>query len=155
MGSFWKKSGALIGLLLMGGNALAADIGACAEIESVKKRLACYDDLAGRVQEKMAEVTAKPTSTKEREAIRQEAVAVVIGKKPEADAFKIKRVYRNRLNRITYIADDGRRFKNQASGTSAFRSGDIVRLEEGFLGAKLLVRADGLQAKVKEISPES
>ena len=155
MDSVWKKSVGLIGLLLLSTSAMTADIGACAEIESVKKRLACYDDLAGRVQEKIAEVDAKPTSTQEREAIRQEAVAVVIGEKPEADAFKIKRVYRNRLNRITYIADDGRRFKNQASGTSAFRSGDAVRLKEGFLGAKVLVRTDGLRAKVKEISPES
>lgn len=155
MGSVWKKSVGLIGLCLLSANAFAADIGSCAEIESVKKRLACYDDLAGRVQEKMAEVDAKPMSTQEREAIRQEAVAVVIGEKPEADAFKIKRVYRNRLNRITYIAEDGRRFKNQASGTTAFRRGDNVRLEEGFLGAKILIRTDGLQAKVKEISPES
>jgi len=40
MDSVWKKSVGLIGLLLLSTSAMTADIGACAEIESVKKRLA-------------------------------------------------------------------------------------------------------------------
>ena len=155
MDSGWAKGVVISLLMCCAQNSVAATIGDCSAIKDQSDRLNCYDELAGRVEEKMAEVEAKPTSTQERQMIRQEAVSVVIGEKPAVDALRIKQVFRNRLNRITYIAEDGRRFKNQASTGVSFREGDEVRLEEGFLGAKILVRTDGLQAKVKEISPES
>ena len=78
-------------------------------------------------------------------------VGLVIGA-PDVDEFKIVEVFRNRFMRVTFIAEDGRRFSKGSTTPSVFRKDDLVRLEKGFMGSKVLVRSDGLRIKVKEIS---
>jgi hypothetical protein len=53
---------------------------------------------------------------------------------------------------MSYISDDGRRFVDQSTHQLAFSEGDRVSLERGFMGAKILVRSDGLRLKVKEVT---
>ena len=153
MENFGYKIVLLAILMSVAGGARGASLLDCADIESVEARLACYDELAGRVEEKISESQAPAVSTQKREVIRQEAAAVAIGQKPVTDAFTIKRAIRSKIMRMTYIGDDGRRFVDQTTHQVAFRAGDRVRLERGFMGAKILVRSDGLRLKVKEVTP--
>jgi len=129
----------------------AASLTECAYIENVEQRLACYDELAGRVKKKMAEAEQPKVTTREREVIRQQAATQAIGPAPKVDDFTITEIRRNRLKRITYVASDGRRFRDDSPGRFEFERGDQVELRPGFLSSKLLVRGDGLQIKVKEI----
>jgi hypothetical protein len=153
MGIVWISKVTLlvtvIGLISF--NVSAASLTECAYIEDVQKRLACYDELAGRVKEKMAEAEQPKVSTREREVIRQQAASQAIGPAPKVDDFTIAEIRRNRLKRITYVASDGRRFQDHSQGRFEFERGDRVELRPGFLSSKLLVRGDGLQIKVKEI----
>ncbi len=153
MENFGYKIVLLAILMSVAGGARGASLLDCADIESVEARLACYDELAGRVEEKISESQAPAVSTQKREVIRQEAAAVAIGQKPVTDAFTIKRAIRSKIMRMTYIGDDGRRFVDQSTHQVTFRAGDRVRLERGFMGAKILVRSDGLRLKVKEVTP--
>ena len=152
MENFRYKIVLLAILMSLAEGARGASLLDCADIESVEARLACYDDLAGRVEEKISESKAPAVSTQQREVIRQEAAAVAIGKKPATDSFTIKRAVRSKILRMSYISDDGRRFVDQSTHQLAFNEGDRVRLERGFMGAKILVRSDGLRLKVKEVT---
>ena len=153
MGNFWKKvSGMMLASFLLSDVAASETIVACAAISDVTKRLACYDAMAGRVEKKMAEADRPAVSTQKREVIRQAAAAVVIGEKAETDGFQIAKVIRSRTFRSTYVADDGRRFSDQSSRRSGLKAGDLVELKVGFVGSKRLVRRDGFQVKVKEVT---
>jgi hypothetical protein len=72
--------------------------------------------------------------------------------KAETDGFQIAKVIRSRTFRSTYVADDGRRFSDQSSRRSGLKAGDLVELKVGFVGSKRLVRRDGFQVKVKEVT---
>jgi len=130
----------------------AATLLECAAIEDVDKRLKCYDKMADRVQAKITEVKEIRATTEVKKALRQEVVESVIAVEPEVDEFKIAEIYRNKILRVTFIAEDGRRFARDSSARSQFKRGDLVRLGRGFMGSKILVRSDGLRIKVKEIS---
>ena len=130
----------------------AASLLECAALEDVDKRLKCYDAMANRVQTKIIEVEEVRATTEVKQALRQEVVEAVIAVEPEVDQFKIVDIYRNKILRVTFIAEDGRRFAKDSGTRSQFRQGDRVRLERGFMGSKILVRSDGLRIKVKEIS---
>jgi|TARA_B110000240_G_scaffold9603_2_gene10348 hypothetical protein len=153
MGNFWQKaSGLVLGLLLFSDVVGSETIISCASISDVTKRLACYDAMAGRVEKKMAEAKAPAVSTQKRIVIRQAAAAVVIGDIAETDGFRVVRVIWSRTLRATYVADDGRRFSDQSSRRYGLKKGDLVELKAGFLGSKRLVRSDGFQVKVKEVT---
>ncbi|MEK9876242.1 MAG: hypothetical protein VW684_06225 [Betaproteobacteria bacterium] len=153
MGIVWISKVALLGVFvgLISVDVRAASLTECAYIEDVERRLACYDELAGRVKEKMAEAEQPKVTTREREVIRQQAATQAIGPAPKIDDFTIAEIRRNRLKRVTYVASDGRRFRDDSPGRFEFERGDRVELRPGFLSSKLLVRNDGLQIKVKEI----
>jgi hypothetical protein len=153
MGIVWISKVTLLATVigLISFNVSAASLTECAYIEDVQNRLACYDELAGRVKKKMAEAEQPKVTTREREVIRQQAATQAIGPAPKVDDFTITEIRRNRLKRVTYVASDGRRFQDHSQGRFEFGTGDRVELRPGFLSSKLLVRGDGLQIKVKEI----
>ena len=130
----------------------AASLLECAALENVDKRLKCYDAMANRVQTKIIEVEKVRATTEVKQALRQEVVETIIAVEPEVDQFKIVDIYRNKILRATFIVEDGRRFAKDSGTKSMFRKGDLVRLERGFMGSKILIRSDGLRIKVKEIS---
>jgi hypothetical protein len=149
----WKKIA--LGLLLLClaiPSAFSASLLECAALEDVDKRLKCYDKMANRVRTEITEVEEVRASTEVKQALRQEVVETVISVEPDVDEFKIVEVFRNRFMRVTFIAEDGRRFSKGSTTPSVFRKDDLVRLEKGFMGSKVLVRSDGLRIKVKEIS---
>ena len=125
----------------------------CAKIEDASERVDCYDKLAGRVEKEME----KPYigTTEERVEARNLSVAEeVVGSEAEApsiDIVEIKNVLRDRNNRITYVVADGRRFKRNPADSVLFAEGDSLRIENGALGSKFLVRDDGLRNKVSEV----
>ncbi|MBT3425551.1 MAG: hypothetical protein HOL98_16820 [Gammaproteobacteria bacterium] len=152
MESSWKEITFGLLLCLVIPQVFSASLLECAAIEDVDTRLECYDKMADRVQIKIIEVEEVRATTEVKKALRQEVLETVIAMEPEVDEIKIVDIYRNKIMRVTYIAEDGRRFSKGSTTPSQFRKGDLVRLEKGFMGAKILVRADGLRIKVKEIS---
>jgi hypothetical protein len=125
----------------------------CSKIADAEERVACYDRLAGRVEEKMVE--PQVGTTEERIEARQQSVAEeVIGdasQAPDIVTVKISRVIRDKTRRVTYLSEDGRLFARSTSETKNFKEGDTVRIETGMLSAIFLVRDDGMKIKVKEV----
>ena len=128
----------------------------CSKLESEKDRLACYDEVAGRVEKKLEET---PTgTTKERVEARNEVIATaVVGEEaketvPDLMKIEIRKVIRDDIGRVTYQATDGRFFRRSTGSKVTFSVGDICTIEEGVLGSKFLVREDGSKNKVKELS---
>lgn len=126
----------------------------CSRIEDSAERIACYDKVAGRVEEKMEE-TFEGT-TEQRIEARQESIAdEVVGPDepvPELLPVDIKRVHRTRSNRFVYETADGRLFQKSSSSRVMFRVGDRCTLEPGLLGSLFLVRDDGKKIKVEELN---
>ncbi|MBD3648132.1 MAG: hypothetical protein HUJ31_11930 [Pseudomonadales bacterium] len=124
----------------------------CKKIEDVEKRVACYDRVAGRVEEKMKE-DYRGTTDQRTEARNQSITQEVVGtvQPPATKPMAIDKVLRDRNRRIVFVTTDGRRFRKRSSSPTSFRPGDTVRLEDGVFGSVFLVNADGLKIKVKEI----
>jgi hypothetical protein len=142
---------------------LAASTGAnaetlieCSKIADAAERVACYDNLAGRVEEKMVE--PQVGTTEERIEARQLSVAEeVVGdgsQAPDIVTLKISRLIRDRSRRVTYLSEDGRLFARSTSETKNFKVGDTVQIEKGMLSGIFLVRDDGMKIKVKEVYVE-
>jgi len=125
----------------------------CSKIEDSSERVACYDKLAGRVEEKMEE--SYPGTTEQRvEAMKQSITEEVVGdtaKVPEVLTLEIKSVQRDRNRRVTYVTTDGRYFKRSNEAKTTFKVGDKLRIEDGMMGSKFLVRDDGKKNKVSEV----
>lgn len=143
-----------IAILLVASTAANAEtLIECSRIDDAEERVACYDRLAGRVEEKMVE--PQVGTTEERIEARQLSVAEeVIGdtsQAPDIVTLKISRIIRDRNRRVTYLSEDGRLFARSTSETKNFKEGDTVRIEKGVLSAIFLVRDDGMKIKVKEV----
>jgi hypothetical protein len=130
----------------------------CAKLESEEDRLACYDEVAGRVEKQLDE--PKQGTTEERVEARNEAIAeAVVGKEvdesvPDPLQIEIAKVIRDSNRRVTYQTTDGRFFRRSTGSTVTFREGDLCTIEKGALSAKFLVRNDGRKNKVKELNVE-
>lgn len=136
-------------------NALQAEtLSDCSKIESMEERVACYDRLAGRVEQKMEEEyegTTQQQIEKKNEAISKEILGEEAPQE-ELMVVEIARVLHDRNKRVIFVTTDGRVFKKSASTASSFSVGDKLRMEKGFLSAVFLVREDGMRIKVQEIS---
>lgn len=125
----------------------------CSQIKDASKRVACYDKIAGRVEEKMEE--SQEGTTKEKVQMKNQSIAeeVMGSESPAAKlmTLKIKKILRDRNRRITYVATDGRRFRRSTSANLNFAEGDTLRIDEGVMGSIFLVRGDGRRIKVKEL----
>lgn len=125
----------------------------CSRIEDTDERVACYDKLAGRVEEKMDE--AYSGTTEQRVEARNESIAEeIVGAKEEAPDLlivEIEKILRDRTNRITYLTTDGRLFKRSPDSRVTFKAGDKCSLRSGVMKSLFLVRDDGKQNKVTEL----
>jgi len=128
----------------------------CSKLESEKDRLACYDEVAGRVEKKLEE--SHPGTTQERVEARNEVIAeAVVGedseeRMPDLLKIEIQKVLRDDNRRVTYQSSDGRFFQRSTGSRITFKAGDICTIEEGVLGSLFLVRDDGSKNKVRELS---
>ena len=126
----------------------------CSQIEDAAKRVACYDQLAGRVEEKMEEKHEGTTQQRveaRTESIAEEVVGVVEQAADVSD-LEIKRVVRDRSKRVTYVTTDGRVFQRSSGSRLTFRVGDKCELESGVMNAIFLLCNDGKKNKVKELA---
>jgi hypothetical protein len=126
----------------------------CSRIEDAAERVACYDKVAGRVEEKMEEEYVG--TTEQRVEARKDSIAEeVVGDDepvPELLTLEIKKVIRDRSRRLTYVTTDGRFFRRSPSSMVSFKAGDKCTIKPGVLGSIFLVREDGSKNKVKELS---
>ena len=126
----------------------------CSRIEDDVERVACYDGLAGRVEEKIED--SYEGTTEQRVEARNESVAeAVMGSDesvPDFLTLEIKDVIRGQTGRITYRTTDGRLFRRSSGSSVSFSVGDKCTLETGIMSAIFLVREDGKKNKVKELS---
>ncbi len=128
----------------------------CSKIEDAAERVACYDRLAGRVEEKMEE-TYEGT-TEERVEKRTESIAEeVVGSTetvaaPEVSNLEIKRVVIDRNRRVTYVLADGRVFRRSSGSRATFKVGNRCQLESGVMRSVFLVCDDGRKNKVEELA---
>lgn len=138
---------------------LSSSVGAdtlleCSQIEDVDERVACYDDLAGRVEVKMDD--SYEGTTEQRVEARNESITEeIVGSDkpaPELMSLEVKKVHRNRSGRLVYQMTDGRLFRRSSSSRISFRAGDKCNLESGVMGSVFLVREDGKKNKVEELS---
>ncbi len=126
----------------------------CSRIEDPTARVACYDKLAGRVEEKM-EKSYSGTTEQRVEAMKQSITEEVVGdtaKAPEILQLEIKSVQRDRNGRVTYVTTDGRYFKRSNDAKTTFEVGDRLVIEEGMMSSRFLVRDDGRKNKVTEVN---
>ena len=156
MGSIYRKAAAALIIVAFAPIAGAQTMLECAKLENQEDRLACYDDVAGRVEKDLKE--SQEGTTKERVEARNEAIAeAVVGERakevvPDLLKLEIQRVIRDSNRRVTYQTTDGRYFRRSTGSNVTFKVGDTCTIEEGVLGATFLVRDDGRKNKVKELS---
>lgn len=128
----------------------------CSQIEDASERVACYDRLAGRVEEKMEE--KREGTTAQRVEARTESIAEeVIGSTesvaaPEVSNLEIKRVIIDRNRRVTYVLVDGRVFRRSSGSRATFKAGTSCKLESGIMKSMFLICDDGRKNKVEELA---
>ena len=158
MGTLYRKATTALIILAFASVANAQTMLGCAKLENEEDRLACYDEVAGRVEKELDE--PKQGTTEQRVEARNEAIAeAVVGKEvdesvPDLLQVEIARVIRDSNRRVTYKTTDGRYFRRSTGSNVTFREGDLCTIEEGVLSAKFLVRSDGRKSKVKELNVE-
>ena len=156
MGPIYRKAVAALILVAFASIASAQTMLECSKLEGEEARLACYDEVAGRVRKEL-EVPQQGT-TEQRVEARNEAIAeAVVGGETENDVpdllkLEIEKVIRDSNLRVTYRTTDGRYFRRSSGSKVTFRAGEICTIEEGMLGSVFLVREDGAKNKVKELS---
>ncbi len=126
----------------------------CSQIEDADERVACYDNLAGRVEVKMDD-SYEGTTEQRVEARNESITAEIVGSDepaPELMTMEIKKVLRDRSRRLVYQMTDGRLFKRSSGSSISFKVGDKCTLETGVMGSVFMVREDGKKNKVKELS---
>jgi len=153
----YRKTAAALIILGISSTASAQSMLECSQLEEEKDRLACYDKVAGRVEEKLEE--ERSGTTEQRVEARNEAIAEeVVGEDvanesvPDLMMVEIGRIMRDRSRRVIYRTTDGRYFKRSSGSRITFRTGDSCSLEEGMMGSLFLVRTDGQKNKVEELS---
>jgi len=131
----------------------AQDMLSCSKINNDSQRLACYDSVAGRVEEALTKDVQGTAVSRIKE--REESIqAAVIGDydvaAQEYEGFVIAKIYLNNQRRPVYVSKDGRVFQ-QVSGITPFAQvGDQVELEQGMFGSVFLKTSSGGRVKVKE-----
>jgi hypothetical protein len=152
----YRKTAAALIIVLFAPIAGAQTMLECAKLESQEDRLACYDEVAGRVEKDLKQT--QQGTTQERVEARNEAIAeAVVGQQaeeavPDLLKLEIQKVIRDSNRRVTYQTTDGRYFQRSTGSKVTFKAGDTCTIEEGVLGATFLVRDDGRKNKVKELS---
>lgn len=155
----YRKAAATLVVLIWSTTVSAQSMLECAKLESEAERLACYDRVAGRVEEQLEE--ERTGTTEERVEARNEAITeAVVGEDtedaavPDLYTFTIKRVQYDRNRRPIYTTDDGRYFRRAPGSRITLRVGDVCTIEEGMMGSIFLVRSDGQKNKVKELNTD-
>ncbi len=154
MGTMYRQITATFLIISISSSAGAETLLECSRIDDDLERIACYDGLAGRVEEKI-EDSYEGTTEQRVEARNESVVEEVIGSGesvPDFLTLEIKDVIRDKTGRITYRTTDGRLFRRSSGSSISFRVGDKCTLEAGIMGAVFLVREDGKKNKVKELS---
>lgn len=154
MGTIYRKITAALLIVSCSASIGAETLLDCSRIEDATDRVACYDKLAGRVEEKLGE--PYEGTTEERVEARNDSIAKeVVGAKepaPELLMLEIKKVQRDRNRRIVYLTTDGRAFRRSEGSRITFKAGDKCTMKSGVMGAVFLVRDDGRKNKVKELA---
>lgn len=149
-----KKAAILISVFLVATNLGARTLMECAEIDDVNERVACYDELAGRVEEKLDKKHAGKTRQRveaKNRSITEEVVGAEESPERRLTSMQIDRVVRNRNGRVVYVTTDGRMFRKISQIPANFRKNARVRLQDGVFGSSFLVDEDGLKLKVREL----
>lgn len=152
----YRKAAATLIILGLASTAGAQSMLECSQLEDQQARLECYDEVAGRVEEKLEK--ERTGTTKERvEARNEDVTEEIVGAKPsevvpDVMAIEIEKVIRDRNRRIIYKTADGRYFRRSSSSRITFRVGDNCVIEDGMFGSIFLVRNDGQKNKVEELS---
>ncbi len=154
MGTMRKKIAAILLVLGFSTSQGAETLLECSQIEDASDRVACYDLLAGRVEEKMDEKREGTTAQRveaRTESIAEEVVGV-IELPADIHDLEIKRVVHDRAKRVTYVTTDGRVFQRGSGSRITFRVGDKCELESGVMNSIFLVCNDDQKNKVKELA---
>ena len=149
-----KKIAAILLVLSFSTSQGAETLLECSQIEDASDRVACYDLLAGRVEEKMDEKREGTTAQRveaRTESIAEEVVGV-IELPADIHDLEIKRVVHDRAKRVTYVTTDGRVFQRGSGSRITFRVGDKCELESGVMNSIFLVCNDSQKNKVKELA---
>ena len=149
-----KKIAAILLILSFSASQGAETLLECSQIEDAAERVTCYDQLAGRVEEKMEEKHEGTTAQRveaRTESIAEEVVGVV-EQPADIHDLEIKRVVRDRAGRVTYVTTDGRVFQRSSGSRITFRVGDKCELESGVMNSIFLVCNDDQKNKVKELA---
>ena len=153
MGTIYRKITSVLIVIGFSSSAGAETLLECSRIEDAAKRVACYDRLAGRVEEKMEE--KYEGTTEQRVEARQESITEEVvgsdGPAPELLALEIKRVFRDRNRRLIYVMTDGRIFRRSPGSQISLKAGDKCNLQTGVMNSIFLVSEDGKKSKVKEL----
>ena len=133
--------------------AAAQDMLSCSKINNDSDRLACYDSVAGRVEEALTKDVQGTAVSRIKE--REESIqAAVIGDydvaAQEYEGFVIAKIYLNNQRRPVYVSKDGRVFQQVSGITPVAQVGDEVELEQGMFGSVFLKTSSGARFKVKE-----
>jgi len=150
----YRKIAAVLMIISFSSSSGAETLLECSQIEDAAKRVACYDKLAGRVEDRM-EDKYEGTTAQRVEARKDSIAEEVVGSDetaPELLTLEIKQVFRDRNRRITYLTTDGRLFRRSTGSTISFKAGDKCNLVAGVMGSIFLVREDGRKNKVKELA---
>lgn len=131
----------------------AQDMLSCSKINNDVQRLACYDKVAGRVEEALTKSVQGTAISRIKE--REESIqAAVIGdydvSAQEYEGFVIAKVFLNNQRRPVYVSKDGRVFQQVSGITPMAQVGDQVELEQGMFGSVFLKTSSGARFKVKE-----
>jgi len=147
----------LLILVLQSGYAVAADdttLLKCSKIKDSAERVACYDKVANKVQQKLNTEyngTAQERKQAKDESISNEVVGIQANK-TEMTGSTITGVTWDRNRRPVYATSDGRFFRRSSDSHSSFSQGDEVHVKQGMFGSLFLIRSDGLKVKVDEIN---
>ena len=152
----YRKAAAALIIFGFASTAGAQSMLECSELEDQQERLECYDEVAGRVEEKLGK--ERTGTTEERvEARNEDVTEEIVGAKPsevvpDVLTVEIEKVIRDRNRRVIYKTADGRYFRRSTSSRITFREGDNCVIDEGMFGSIFLVRDDGQKNKVEELS---
>lgn len=157
MGNFREKSLILFLLMAVPSLGVGQTLLECSKIEDPSARVACYDQVAGRVEEKIQKTDQGATA--DRIEARQESLAEeIIGDTNISEKIltvTIDRVIRNKIGRVTFITTDGRYFLRAASSRTSWKPGEVLKIESGMLGSMFLVNSEGSKVKVQEVTPSN
>jgi hypothetical protein len=152
----YRKAAAALIIIGFASTAGAQSMLECSQLENQQERLECYDEVAGRVEEKLEK--ERTGTTEERVESRNEDVTEeIVGAKPsevipDVMTVEIAKIIRDRSRRVVYKTADGRYFRRSSSSRITFREGDTCVIEDGMFGSMFLVREDGQKNKVEELS---